>query len=64
MREIDKIKFISGTITDLGKAIFVLGFASYFFEKFPVVWRIVISCSSILFIFMGILIYPERGKGD
>ncbi len=57
-----KIEFIAKTITDLGKAIFVVGLASYFFEKFPFVWRITISILSIIFIFAGIFFYPERGE--
>ncbi len=59
----DKIEFIAKTITDLGKAIFVVGLASYFFEKFPFGWRIAITILSILFIFAGIVIYPaKRGE--
>ena len=57
-----KIEFIAKTTTDLGKAIFVVGLASYFFEKFPFIWRMLISIISILFIFVGIVIYPERGE--
>ncbi|MBI4352540.1 MAG: hypothetical protein HY593_01310 [Candidatus Omnitrophica bacterium] len=38
-----KIEFISKTITDLGKAMFAVGVASYFFERFPFAWRIVMG---------------------
>ncbi len=55
-----KIEFIAKTITDLGKAIVVVGLASYFFEKFPFVWRITVSILSVVLIFAGIFIYPER----
>lgn len=56
-----RIEFIAKTITDLGKAIFVVGLASYFFERFPFIWRITVTILSVLFIFAGILIYPEEG---
>ena len=58
-----KIEFIAKTITDLGKAIFVVGLASYFFEKFPFLSRIAIPIISVIFIVIGILIFPEE-KGD
>ena len=54
-----KIEFIAKTITDLGKAIFVVGMAGYFFEKLPVMFRVSIGVLSVLFIFAGIIIYPE-----
>jgi len=57
-----KIEFIAKTITDLGKAVVVVGLASYFFEKFPFVWRIAISIFSVVLIFTGILMFPEKGE--
>ena len=60
----DKIEFIAKTITDLGKASFVVGLASYFFREFPFIWRLVISILSVLFIFAGIFIFPEKRGED
>jgi len=57
-----KIEFIAKTITELGKAIFVVGLASAFFEKFPFGWRVTISAVSVLLIVVGIVIYPGGGK--
>ncbi len=57
-----KIEFIAKTITDLGKAIFVVGLASAFFEKFPLGWRVTIGMASVILIFAGIVIYPGGGK--
>ena len=56
-----KIAFIARTVTDIGKAIFAVALASYFFEKFPLLWRVSVSVSSIIFIFVGILMFPEEG---
>lgn len=60
-RKTDKIEFIAKTITDLGKAILVVGFASSFFEKFPMTLRIMVALLSIGFIFGGIFLYPSQG---
>lgn len=57
----DRVEFIAKTITDLGKAIFVVGLASYFFKEFPFLWRVTISILSIVFIVTGILIFPQKG---
>lgn len=56
-----KLEFIAKTVTDLGKAIFVVGIASYFFERFSLVWRVLFSIISIGMIFVGFLMYPEEG---
>ena len=56
----DKKKFIAKTVTDIGKAIFVVGFASYFYERFPIGWRIIISIINVMLIFSGIIMYPEK----
>ncbi len=59
----EKIEFIAKTVTDLGKAIFVVGLASYFFKEFPFFWRFAITILSIIFIFSGVIIYPiKRGE--
>ena len=57
-----KIEFIAKTITDLGKAIFVVGLASQFFEKFRFGWRFTISVMSIVLMVAGIVLYPEGGE--
>lgn len=61
MRPQRKIEFIAKTVTDLGKAVLVVGLASAFFEKFPMAWRVAISLISIVFIFVGVFLYPEDG---
>ena len=62
MRKKDKrIVFIAETITDIGKAIFAVGLASYFFEKLPLFWRFTAIFSSALIIIGGIIIYPKEG---
>ena len=61
MKEDRKITFIAETITDIGKVIFAVGLASYFFEKLPIFWRITGIILSLIFIFFGVIIYPEGG---
>ncbi|MBI3305351.1 hypothetical protein HYZ80_03475 [Candidatus Parcubacteria bacterium] len=57
-----KIAFIAKTITDLGKAIFVAGLVSQFFEKFPWGWRMTISIMSLVLLVGGIVLYPEGSE--
>ena len=56
-----RVEFIAKTLTDLGKAILVVGLASYFFEKFSPLWRVVFTISSVVLIVIGILLYPAEG---
>ncbi len=53
-------EFIAKTTTDLGKAILTVGFASYFFEKFPVYWRIAIPILGLCFLVAGVLLFVNR----
>jgi len=48
-------------LTDVGKGVFMIGFASYFFERFPLAWRVTFGISSLIVIVLGILLYPEEG---
>ena len=59
-----KVEFIAKTITDLGKAMAAVGFASYFFERFPLIWRIIFCALSVAFIFSGIALYPDKEGGE
>lgn len=59
-----KMEFIAKTITDVGKAVFVVALVSSFFEKFLWFWRIGITFSSIVFILVGIFIYPAEGGNE
>ena len=58
-----KLEFIAKTVTDLGKGIVVVWIASYFFERFPLPWRIFIGSLSFLLIWIGVVLYPGEG-GD
>lgn len=59
-----KLEFIAKTVTDLGKGLVIVGVASYFFEKLPVVWRLAIGILSFALICVGVTLYPEEGGGD
>ncbi|PIQ81968.1 MAG: hypothetical protein COV76_06055 [Candidatus Omnitrophica bacterium CG11_big_fil_rev_8_21_14_0_20_64_10] len=59
----DTLAFVVKTITDLGKAIIAVGFASYFFERLALGWRVGFGILGILLIIAGFIIYPRTG-GD
>lgn len=61
--DINRREFIAKVIADLGKAIFTIGLASYFFEKFPSVLRIALWLICLTFLIGSIFIYPEEKKG-
>ncbi len=57
-----KIEFIAKSTMDVGKAVFVVGLASRFFEQFSNIWlRIVISFLSMVLIFVGVFLFPNDG---
>ena len=54
-------EFIAKIVADLGKTIFAVGLASYFFEKFPIPVRVSLSILSALFLVLSIFIHPPKG---
>ena len=56
-------EFIAKLISDLGKTIFAVGLASYFFEKFPISVKIGLWLVFATSIFVSIFIYPNQIKG-
>ena len=57
-------EFIAKLISDLGKTIFAVGLASYFFEKFPSDVKIGLWLAFATLILGSIYIYPNETKGD
>lgn len=57
-------EFIAKIIADLGKTIFAVGLASYFFEKFPVLLKVALFIGCIVFLIGSIFIQPRKAKGD
>ncbi|MBI3313774.1 MAG: hypothetical protein HYZ83_06025 [Candidatus Omnitrophica bacterium] len=55
-------EFIARNIADLGKAILTVGFASYFFEKFPLYMRIGFPLIGFILLFGGVVIHAWKGK--
>jgi len=53
-------KYLSGQIGDLGKNILTVGFASYFFEKFPLSLRIGLCIIGCLLLYIGFLFKPSQ----
>ncbi len=54
-------EFIAKAVLNIGTAIFTVGLASYFFEKFPIALRIGLGITSVVFIVGSFFIHP-RGK--
>ena len=53
-------EFIAKLVCDLGKTIFAVEFASYFFEKLPISGRILISIICLIMLLGSILILPIK----
>jgi len=54
-----KLEIIAKTILDLGKAIFIAGIVSNFFDKFPLALRIGLFAFSLICVTIGIFIHPN-----
>ena len=57
-----KLEIIAKTLIDIGKAIFIAGIISNFFEKFSVGIRIGLFVFSFFCIALGLYIHPNGGK--
>ena len=65
MRIIDEARreFIAKIVADLGKTLFGIGLASYFFEKFPLPLRVLLSAMWPLLLVSSVLIQPRKPGG-
>lgn len=55
-------EFIAKMIADLGKAIFAVTLASYFFERFHLWLRLGLPAIGMGFLILSVFVYPpERG---
>lgn len=66
MRMIDRARreFIAKIIADLGKTIFAIGLASYFFERFPLALKGALWLVCVVLLISGVFIQPrEKGEG-
>ena len=57
-----KLEIIAKTIIDIGKAVFVAGIISNFFEKFSLELRIGLLAFSWTCMIIGIVIHPNGGN--
>jgi len=57
-------EFIAKMIADLGKAIFIVGLASYFFEKFPTPLKLVLFIICMISLVGSVFIQPRKEQGD
>ena len=49
---------------DLSKAIFTVGFASYFFKDFPLIWRIGCGLLALVFFWLSVILISSKQKGE
>ena len=52
-------EFIAKIVADLGKTIFAIGLASYFFEKFPSLLKLALWIICIILLIGSIFIQPK-----
>ena len=53
-------EFIAGIIADLGKTFVGIGLASYFFERFPFSFRLILSAVGPVALIWSIFIRPKE----
>ena len=58
----DAREFIAKIIADLGKAILTVGFASYFFEKLPILFRVGFVMLGVIFLVASVMLYTWKGE--
>lgn len=65
MRILDEARreFIAKIVADLGKTIFAVGLASYFFEKFPSVLKGVLWFACLIALFSSVVLHPKKPGG-
>ena len=61
--DINRREFIAKILADLGKAMFTIGLASYFFERFSMALKIILWFACIFLLILSIFIHPAT-KGD
>ena len=61
--DLNRREFIAKIIADLGKAMFTIGLASYFFERFSSVLKIILWFVCIFLLILSIFIHPAI-KGE
>ncbi len=54
-------EFIAKIIADLGKTMFTIGLASYFFERFSSALKIILWFVCIFLLSLSIFIHPAKG---
>ena len=54
-------EFVAKIISDLGKAVLTVGFASYFFEKLPATLRVGFIVAAVVFFVLSAIIIENKG---
>ena len=57
-------EFIAKYLGDLSKAILTVGFASYFFEKLPLLLRVGCGVLALAFLIISVILISNSDKGE
>ena len=60
----DTGEFIAKIYSDLGKAVLTVGFASYFFEKLPLLLRVGFIVFGIFLLILSVFIFDKANRGE
>lgn len=55
-------EFIAKFLGDLSKAIFTVGFASYFFEDLPFFWRFGCGATAVVFLIASVILIETKRR--
>lgn len=56
-------ELIARIVADLGKTLFGIGLASYFFEKFPLALRVALGIACVVSLVGCVFIQPRKQRG-
>ncbi len=60
--DVSRREFIAKLICDLGKTLFAVGIASYFFEKFPFGIKIGLTVACLISLVGSVYVQPSKGE--
>ena len=57
-------EFVARVVADLGKTLFGIGLASYFFEQFPLALRLTLGMACLIALLGSVFIQPRKRGGN
>ena len=55
-------EFLAKIVADIGKAIIAVALASYFFERYPLIFRWLLPVFAVMMLAVGVVIHPPARK--